>query len=126
MSERPSPLHEADNVSVRVMATIGLGFLIFVIVASGSVALAFKWLDADSTLVSAEVVVKRQLTGPGVHPNQAEERRQIQASEDALLNQYGWQNQQHDVARIPIDRAIELMAERKLKTGWSKQSEVKP
>ena len=40
----------------------------------------------------------------------------IRAEEDAKLHGYGWVDEHDGVARIPIERAIELLAERGLPT----------
>jgi hypothetical protein len=36
---------------------------------------------------------------------------QLQAREEAILTSYGWINQDAGIVRIPIDRAMALMAE---------------
>jgi hypothetical protein len=38
----------------------------------------------------------------------------MRAAEDKILNGYGWVDREHGVARIPIDRAIDLLAQRGL------------
>lgn len=38
--------------------------------------------------------------------------KDMRAAEDKILSGYGWVDQQHGVARIPIDRAIDLLAQR--------------
>jgi hypothetical protein len=40
--------------------------------------------------------------------------RRLHAREDAMLRGYGWVNRDAGVARIPIDRAMDLLAERGL------------
>jgi hypothetical protein len=40
----------------------------------------------------------------------------LQAHEDELLNNYGWVDQDAEVVRIPIERAMELLLERGLPT----------
>src|SRR2546423_9834090 len=36
----------------------------------------------------------------------------VRAAEDQMLNSYGWVDQQKGVVRLPIDRAIDLLAQR--------------
>jgi len=38
--------------------------------------------------------------------------KDMRAAEDQILTGYGWVDQQHGVVRIPIDRAIDLLAQR--------------
>jgi len=40
-----------------------------------------------------------------------EELEQLRASEEEILNSYGWVDRENGVVRIPIERAIELLAE---------------
>ena len=47
-----------------------------------------------------------------VSPQQA--LQQMRAAETALLHSYGWVDRQGGIVRIPIERAIELLAERGL------------
>jgi hypothetical protein len=50
--------------------------------------------------------------GHRIHP--LEELKQLRASEDALLNSYGWVDQKAGIARIPIDLAKQLVLEKGL------------
>jgi hypothetical protein len=45
----------------------------------------------------------------------------LHAREDELLRSYGWTNRAHGVVRIPIDRAMALLAQRGL-PGWPAQA----
>ena len=38
----------------------------------------------------------------------------MRAAEDKILNGYGWVDQAHGVVRVPIDRAIDMLAQRGL------------
>jgi hypothetical protein len=40
-----------------------------------------------------------------------EELTTLRAREEAILNSYGWVNQEAEIVRIPIDRAIDLFVE---------------
>lgn len=42
--------------------------------------------------------------------------RQLQATENAILNSYGWADRQNGIVHIPIDRAIEIIEQRGLPT----------
>ena len=42
------------------------------------------------------------------------ELRELRAAEDAVLDSYGWVDRRAGIVRIPIDRAMELMAQRGL------------
>ena len=40
--------------------------------------------------------------------------KDMRAAEDKLLSSYGWVDQAHGIVRIPVDRAIDLLAQRGL------------
>ena len=40
----------------------------------------------------------------------------MRLEENAILNNYGWIDRSAGIARIPIERAMELMSERKLQS----------
>jgi len=51
---------------------------------------------------------------PRLQPAPLEDLLQLRNEEDAALQQYGWVDRQAGSVRIPIDRAIELLAQRGL------------
>ncbi len=51
---------------------------------------------------------------------------QMHAREDMLLNYYSWINQQAQTVRIPIDRAMQLLAQRGLPVEGQVATETKP
>jgi hypothetical protein len=52
--------------------------------------------------------------GPQLQPNPPVDLEKLHHDDDALLNSYGWVDQREGLVHIPIERAIELMAERGL------------
>lgn len=51
---------------------------------------------------------------PRLQPSPRIDMREMRAHEDALLNGYGWIDPQKGIVRIPIERAMELVAQRGL------------
>ena len=49
-------------------------------------------------------------------PSVGEALKQLRATEDAILTTYGWVDRKGGIVRIPIDRAIDLLAQRGLPT----------
>lgn len=54
-----------------------------------------------------------------VQPNQAVSLSILRRRHQQRLSEYHWLERHEDVARIPIDRAIELLAEHDLAIQWS-------
>lgn len=118
--------HEPDTVSVRGMALAGLGLLLLIFLSAGAIALAFKWIVPTGPLVTTNQQARRERMTPGVEPNQAYVRERIESAEREALSSYGWQDKEHSIVRIPIQRAMELMAERKLQVKWPNQEQEPP
>jgi hypothetical protein len=58
--------------------------------------------------------LKRTPREPRLEPDPLAPRLSARAQEDALLTSWGWVDKNAGVARIPIDRAMELLARRGL------------
>jgi hypothetical protein len=54
---------------------------------------------------------RENFTGPRLLVNQKLDMEAFRASEDMLLNNYGWVDRTQGVVHIPIDRAIALLAQ---------------
>lgn len=52
--------------------------------------------------------------GPRLQSDPTQEIRQMQTEEDYELTTFGWVDKQANVARIPVERAMELLVERGL------------
>jgi hypothetical protein len=51
---------------------------------------------------------------PRLQPAPIEDLRELRANEDSILNTYGWVDRNAGVVRVPVERAMELLAERGL------------
>ena len=60
--------------------------------------------------------------GHKIHP--LEELKQLRASEDVLLNSYGWVDQEAGTVRIPIDLAKQLILEKGLPSSPAEISDL--
>lgn len=118
--------HEPDATSARGVTLSGLALVTIIALGLGISAVAIRQLSSVWSHVGADAEWKQQETAPGVVPYQAYDRLQIQASEKKLLEEYRWQDEARGTASIPIERAIELMTQRKLQTNWSVPAEVSP
>ena len=50
--------------------------------------------------------------GPRLQPSPPRDMDELRARDRNVLKTYGWIDQAHGVARIPVDRAIEILAEK--------------
>lgn len=114
----PADRYEPYTLNVRPIALAGVGLALLVAVSF----LLMDWLfdyfserQAQRDAPPMQFAEERQ-PPPGPHLQVAPhaDLLKLRAAEDAVLNSYGWVNQGAGTVRIPIDRAIELLAERGL------------
>jgi hypothetical protein len=73
-----------------------------------------KKSDADQRIVSPEEVA--QFPQPRLERNERVEIRDFRLKEEQTLNSYGWVDQKTGAVHIPIERAMQLLAQRGLPT----------
>jgi len=120
--DRPKPEagHEASDVSIRSIVRFGIALAIAMALVSVAMWGLFRFFEAEQEksrepmppMVAANL--RRTPSGPRLEPDPLAPRRAVQAREDAVLTSYGWVDPKAGVARIPIDRAMELLVERGL------------
>ncbi|MGN6136974.1 MAG: hypothetical protein ACTHOU_21030 [Aureliella sp.] len=115
--------HQEDKLAVGGIVAVGIGFFAIVLVALLIITLVVRVVVAPRPLVNVEAEWKQTESAPGVRPNQAAERERDEQAWKRRLNSYGWQDEEHATAHIPIDRAIEIMSEGKMATSWSQPAE---
>ena len=106
------PGHELSDLRAGPIALFGIGVVI-------AMALA---VVITSFLMHTRAVHKREAPAPRlarerVTISQARlqvggvnELREMRAGEDAALNSYGWVDRDAGIVRIPVDRAMEILA----------------
>jgi hypothetical protein len=119
--QNPHVSHERSDVSVFPILVFGLGLLVAAVV----VYLLVWWLfDAFATraarLGQPLPPMAARATGEPVPPeprlqvSPAQDLREMRASEDARLNTYGWADQTAGVVHIPVEQAMQILAQRGL------------
>ncbi len=116
----PRAGHETSDVSIGGVVKFGIGLAAAAILVQVAVWGYFRLLEARerrqdqpvSPLVAASL--RRTPPEPRLEPDPLLPRRRIRASEDAVLTTYGWVDRNAGMVRIPITRAMEILAERGL------------
>ncbi|HJP31749.1 MAG: hypothetical protein QF689_15175 [Candidatus Latescibacteria bacterium] len=126
MSERQAPVdmneasraagHEITDADAAPLAKAGIflaGLMLFAFVAMvimfrtlAYVQPIYEGTEEPHPLSDTRAVV----SGPRLQPDPPREKAQLRQSEDDLLTSYAWVDRENRVARIPIDRAIEVLA----------------
>lgn len=127
--------HEERDVSFRpiAFAAIGLAILIVASVVAMRVLFVFN-LDREAQLSPpanplAAVSGPRLPPEPRLLPKPVEQLERLRAEEKETLETYGWVDRQQGIVRIPVERAMELVAKRGLpetQTAEPKRRESEP
>jgi hypothetical protein len=118
--------HEERDIRLRPIIWAGVGLVVLVIV----VHVGLWWLFDDFTerrtrlegppTPTAPLAWPRQLPpGPRLQTDPHQDLQAWLGAENAVLQSYGWVDQEAGIARIPIARAMELLAARGLPTRQS-------
>jgi cytoskeletal protein RodZ len=119
--QNPEVSHERSDVNVRGILMFGVALLVVAII----IHLFIWWLFDHFAMRAAQSgrpfpATVARATGEPVPPeprlqvSPADDLQEMHAAEDVILNNYGWEDQQAGVVRIPIDRALQILAERGL------------
>ena len=113
-----SPGHAARDVTFRPIVWAGAGMVVVVAL----VFVLVRWtLVTDLAHDAAQSPPANPLTStygrqlppePRLQTHPIRDLRDLRAAEDAMLNSYGWVDRQAGSVRIPIARAMELLATR--------------
>jgi hypothetical protein len=110
--------HEQRDANVRAVVIFGIGLFILSVVVLLVIVFMLDYFKIKHTQSEAPLspfAETRQLP-PAPHLQVAPEVEweKFHAAEDSLLDSYGWVVREAGVVRIPIDRAIDLVAQRGL------------
>jgi len=110
--------HEHSDVVPRPIVIAGIGLAVALIVA-GMIALGlFDLFAAYEARVSPPANPLAAAEGPRLPPeprlqvHAIKDLRELHEAEDALLDHYGWVDKSTGAVRIPVERAIDLLAAR--------------
>lgn len=133
---QPGPGFEPKDLGSRpiygfLISLVVIGILIYYVlwgVFNGLDAWSRRHERQGSPLVQAEVdtrepdaprtheKIQREFPEPRLEDNERTELDPFRYQEEQTLNSYGWVDQNAGVARIPIERAMELIVQRGLPT----------
>ena len=116
----PAVAHERTDADSRAVTKFGIG-LVFIVMAS---YLFLWWLfdhfSAREASLSPPVpaLIRQQAAHeppePRLQMSPPVDMRKMRQDEDAVLHHYGWVDPDRGVVRIPIERAIDIIAGRGL------------
>ena len=115
----PEMRHEHQDVNVWAVGKVGIALILTTIASMILMFGLFRYFEVREN--AAQIPPASVTTPPTNLPpepnlmfnqNESGNLQDIRADEDKLVNGYGWVDQAHGIARIPVDRAIDLVVQR--------------
>ncbi len=114
------PGHETKDVDFRWLSILGSWLVVLLVVVGLLMWWMFRYLAAGESAAQPPPVTltahsRDQLPPePRLQQSPLAELQELHAEEDAILGSYGWVDQEKQIVRIPIERAMEILVERGL------------
>jgi hypothetical protein len=112
--------HEPSEVGIRRIFSFGAALVVMMVVVMSALWLVMGYFARDEKQLAANRPRLFNMDDPGLYPAPNLERddeyemKVYREEERAALANYGWVDPKAGIAHIPIDRAIEILAERGL------------
>jgi hypothetical protein len=111
--------HEKTDASTQPIFRFAAGLAVSVAAAMVLMAMLFSYFTERETVLDTSVSplaseAPLAPSGPQLQASPTVDLEKLRREEDDYLSSYGWVDQREGLVHIPIERAIELMAERGL------------
>ncbi|MGP8243635.1 MAG: hypothetical protein ACLQVN_03845 [Bryobacteraceae bacterium] len=117
--DNPAQRHERRDVNVKAISEFAIGLALLCIASFAIVVGVFRYLEHVTSGVPAgkqnvAIDARQRPPAPQLEETPAIDLQRERAAEEELLHTYGWIDKPGGVVRLPIERAIDLMAQRGL------------
>jgi hypothetical protein len=111
-SKKQTKNHEQRDLNVPAVACTALALAAIVVVIFISVHWLQNYFNAERTArtTSLTTVTAKLPPEPRLQSDPASDLERFRRQQDAILNSYGWIDEKAGIARIPIERAMDLIA----------------
>ncbi len=111
--------HEADTIEVRglivfTVALIAVVALVHLVLWLAIQQAARKEEQLDSLYPGRLAIEVDQFPNPRLQQNPRSDLAQMKDEEERRIHSYGWMDRKAGIARIPVERAMEILAEKGL------------
>ena len=111
----PGERHEHTDVNAWAVGKFAIALVLVGVASLGLLAGLFHYLQSiDQGHPNPKTTAVTLPPAPTLEATPVLDLKAIRAAEDETLNSYGWVDQSKGVVRIPISRAIDLLAARGL------------
>lgn len=106
---------DANFTNLMKVALALLGLIAFgLIVSAGMLELSKQMTSSPGATPETLTAPAALPPAPRVQPDPHAELMKLRAAEDSVLLSYGWTNKDSGIARVPIERAMDLLLRRGL------------
>jgi hypothetical protein len=116
--ERPGATHEEKDVNALAVGIFGVCLAVLCIVAVILLIGLFRYFKGQEASRQVPAEPAAEMRGLPAEPHLQEtpvrDLKQMRAAEDQILGSYGWVDREKGIVRLPISRAMELLAQRNL------------
>jgi len=110
--------HELSDLKPGYIALFGIALTAVIVAAAVITSLLIHFKAAEHSRQETPVprlAQEREATpGPRLQVDANKDLRQMRAGEEAVLNSYGWVDKDAGIVKIPVDRAMEILAKKGL------------
>jgi hypothetical protein len=110
--------HELSDLNPKSIALFAVALAVIIALVFGTVyvmsQLFLKAAVRSQTTPSPLSYTGEPAPAPSLEVNPGRDLKTMRAEEDKILKSYAWIDQEKNTVRIPIDRAIDILAERGL------------
>jgi hypothetical protein len=119
-TSNPGRRHEERDMNVNAVALFAVSLVVTLVIVHYLAVAMFHHLASQPSKYpppSPLTASREEFAGPRLLVDQALEMKKFRMAEESLLDSYDWVDRDHGIVRIPIDRAIELLAQRGIPTN---------
>jgi len=109
--------HETTDANVKAVAKFAVGLAVLIVVTAVAMVFLFDFLKATLQTAPPPSPFAQSQTSPPAPRLQVQpvlDLKGLHEDEDQKLNSYGWVDQKAGIARVPIDRAMDLLLQKGL------------
>jgi hypothetical protein len=107
--------HETSDVDTSGVGKFGMALVAVVLLSLLLLFGLMRYFQSQETNAAAKMVDPAKVfPNPRLQQNPLPDLKAFRLGEDQVLDSYGWVDQPKGVVRIPIDRAIDVLAQRGL------------
>lgn len=109
--------YEKQDVGFRFAILFIVGIIVFTVLTMFALFVIYPVLTpagARARRETAQEVQRRLPPGPVLQANPAVDMRRFREQEQRKVSTYGWVDERRGIVRVPVERAMEMVAERGL------------